>query len=465
MAEGGTSLRSVVYFEDGETPVAGQEAENLLLADPANGVRHWKRSMGSDKVLHTTPSGRAWTAEDIAQFLLETCKASIEAEIGRVVQAAVISVPANYTDDQKSATIRAGEAAGFDHVDLIHEPTSASISFLGNNEREAPDGLRIIFDEGGGTLDISICEKRGNRYEIKTTSGVPALGGMDYTQKLYDHCVSEFRSSGGSFDEDSDLDAAADLWRRVETGKINLNGLEKVSIPVLAGSHKHLVTITKDEARQLWKPLGDQMLACLRTTLDEIEVELGDILELIPVGGGSQCFYVQEELASFFGRPISDHSDPIHAVANGAALHAWTRHDEVDVGGGIILPSPDYKVRDVTAHGLGVMALDGKLAESFSVVLKKGVALPSCFSKTFQMHEDGATDALIELYQGQSGQDISSCAKLGNFELQGLPPVFGRPHKIEIEFRIDENGMVNASARDMESGKCEELAVAYQRAT
>jgi molecular chaperone DnaK (HSP70) len=190
--EGVNVLRSVVYFENGETPRVGQEAENMLLLDPANGVRHWKRHMGSDKILFTSRTGRKHRAEHLLVIFLLHCKEAVETDTGLLFREAVTSVPANYNDAQKDATIQAAKAAGFDNVSLIHEPTATMFSRLGNTERNVPDGRRLVVDVGGGTTDISLCEKIGNRYEIKATSGVPELGGMDFTQALMDYCIEEY---------------------------------------------------------------------------------------------------------------------------------------------------------------------------------------------------------------------------------------------------------------------------------
>ena len=466
--DGNTSPRSVVYFQDGDEPLVGQEAENLLLVDPQNGVRHWKRDMGSGKVLFTTTSGCEYRAEDIAKLFLTECKNAFENEVGQVCQAVVITVPANYTDSQKNQTIRAAQAAGFSHIDLIHEPTAAMFSRLGNSERETPDGMRIVVDCGGGTLDISVCEKLGNRYEIKATNGVPQLGGMDFTQALFNHSARAFRDAGGH-DLQHDVETSADLWRRCEEGKIRLNRSEKITIPIISSEMKHQVTITKDEARDLWKSLVDQILKCIAKTLNEAGIDIEDVCELIPIGGGSQLFAIQEELAHFFKRPISNHADPIHAVATGAVLKGWEDHGEIVVDDATILPARGHMLRDITAHALGVKALDETGQERFTSILRKGVPLPSCFQKVFQLTNvekatsDSPVSAMIEIYQGESDQDLSECLQLGNFELADLPNVVGRPHRIEIEMRIDKNGMLTATAHCTESGRNAELQIAYKK--
>ena len=337
-------------------------------------------------------------------------------------------------------------------------------SRLANTEREdVPDGLRLVVDEGGGTFDVSVCEKLGNAYEIKATNGVPELGGMDYTQALVDHCSKSFlQSSGVELRDESHSDELADLWRRAEEAKLRSNRVDKVTIPMIVGEHRHQVVITKDTLRQIWQPLIEATLKCIRRTLDEANLKLDDIRELIPIGGGSQLFVLREELARFFGRPLSDHSDPIHCVAHGAVIRGWEDRGEVQVDRATTLPSRGYALRDVTAHAIGVKALDRAKTECFSEILKKGVRIPSVYQEQFSLAEDGQTDALIEIFQGSTGLNLADCLKLGEFELAGLPPIHGERHHIEIELRIDDDGILTATAQCAVSRKTADLSVQYK---
>ena len=175
-----------------------------------------------------------------------------------------------------------------------------------------------------------------------------------------------------------------------------------------------------------------------------------------------------EALASFFGRPLSTHVDPHHAVAKGCVLHALESLGEVKTEG-IILPARGNILKDCTAHALGVKALDAENKERFTPILKKGVPMPSCFTKTFQLvtQEDVASNSTIsaqmELYQGQPDQALSECVQLGKFELEGLPHISGRPHRIDIEMRIDKNGILTAIATCDETGKQAEMQIAYKK--
>jgi len=462
--EGGTVLAAVVYFVDGKEAIVGQEAQNMWLVDPPNGRLHWKRSMGSDEILYTSSTGEEYLAEDLLVIYLRYCKDAAETDTGMIIRNVVISVPANYNDAQKDATIRAAKAVGFENVRLIHEPTAALFARLANTDRDVADGLRLVVDVGGGTTDISVCQKTGNRYEVKTTGGVAKLGGMDLTEAIMVYCVEEFRKvSGMSLDPQTHREELADIYRRCEDVKLRLNRTDRATVPIVVGADKHQVVITKDQMRAISQPLVDKLLQCIRRTLDEAGLTLENILELIPIGGGSQQFCVLEELELFFGRPLSNHADPIHAVANGAVLKGWEDLGQVNVDEATILQSRGFSLRDVTGHALGVSALDEAHTQRFTPVLDKGVRLPSCHQKTFRLAEEGATEALIEVYQGDAGDDLASCLKLGEFELTGLPTIFGKPHPIEIEFQIDANGMLTATAYCTVSGKQADLQITYEK--
>jgi molecular chaperone DnaK len=462
-SDGETICLSVVAFPDGDAPVMGREAENLILADPTCGVRHWKRHMGEDVVLFSSRSGREYRPQDLAILFLQECKKAAEAETGLVCNAATLTVPANYSDEAKSLTLEAAQKAGFEDVTLLHEPTAALTARVANTDRAVADGLRLAVDVGGGTTDVSLLEKIGNRYEIRNTCGVPKLGGCDYTQALFDYSITQFRAEGGQFDPDTDIETAGDLWTRCEEAKKRLNRADKVTIAMVNSSHRTTVTITQDQARDIWRTLNDELLRCVRQTLDEIQIEINDVVELVPIGGGSQCFAVGEELELFFGRPVSTHTDPIHAVALGAVLKCWADHGAAKIDEATILPSKRFSLRDVTAHALGVKALDASDVERFAPILLKGARMPSTTQKGFQLREEGATDALIEVFQGEEGMPVEQCTKLGDFSLEDLPPVFGRPHRLDVELRIDANGILTATAYDTESGKSAELELTYTK--
>jgi len=460
LPDGGTTMLSVVYFDENDQPIFGQEAENLRLLNPSRGVAFSKRHMGTDQVLITV-AGKPYTAEDIGALLLEYVKDCVEKELNRVIPKLSLAVPANVTDAAKAASIRMAKEAGFEEDVVKHEPTAALCFRLYDPDKEVADGIYAVFDIGGGTTDYTVMERKGGEITVKTTSGVSELGGVDYTQAIVDHCLAQAAEQGVVIPEDG-LEDRAVLWRNCEEAKHRLNRSDKVTVIVAHDGSRVPVELTKDVVRGLWRPLNDQLIACQDKALEEAGVTKEQLNELIPVGGGSECFFVLEELEAFFGRKLSEHGERIQAVANGAALLGWEHFKGALVAPNLVL-SPRFLSKDVTAHALGVMALNEEHAPVFAVVLEKGVPMGSTHRRVFDLSEPGATTVAVEVIQGQPGTDVEACTDLGRFELTGLPPIHGRPHKIELVFTVDANGMVTATARDTESHQIGDLQVSYDR--
>jgi len=463
LADGDTSMLAVVYFDANDNPVFGQEAENLRLLEPSRGVELAKRHMGtSDAVI--TVGGKPYTAEDIATLQLTHIKDHIEKERNRLVEGAVVTVPANCEDAAKAAVINAAKRAGFREVTLKHEPTAALVARLNDPDKKIADGLYLCADVGGGTTDFTLLERRGDDITVKVTRGVNQLGGVDFTDKVVEHVLAEADNQGVVVPE-TDLEDRAELKRRCEDAKRRLNRKDGVTVVVISGNDKVPVTIDHAKARELWQPLIDQLVACAQETVKEAGVDLGNILELLPIGGGSENFFVREALERFFGRKISDHGERTHAVALGASLLGWEHFKGVVVDSGVFLPSRGIRVNEITAHAIGVSALDDQHNAVFAIVLEKGVPLGSTHRRLFELSEPGATRVAIEILQGQPDATVEGCGLLGQFDLDGLPAVQGRPHRVELVFEIDGDGLVHATACDTESPQTGDLKVTYDRKT
>tara|TARA_Y100001933_G_scaffold265180_1_gene336441 strand:- start:14445 stop:15944 length:1500 start_codon:yes stop_codon:yes gene_type:complete len=461
--DGRTSIPTAIYFDSKGKYYVGAEALNMGVLDPQNLIQNAKRLMGSDKILYADNNGKEWHAHEIAQICMELAKAATEKETGLIHRYAVVSVPANYTDKQKEDTIKAAKQAGFEEVDLIHEPTAAMFAYCANTERTVPDGIRLVCDVGGGTTDVSQVTKSGNRFEVIATNGVSKLGGMDFTKVIVDEVITRFESkTGQKISHESHPEVYADLWRRAEESKFRLNRSESVKIPVVTDDHKELVAFSQDDMRHVCATLLEQIIACLKKTLDDAQISLDDVIELIPIGGGSQLFCVLEALEKFYGKPLAK-GDALHCVSLGAALKGWESKGHVQVDEGTILPSRGLLLRDVTAHALGLRALNAQGKEVFTTVLAKSVPMPSKITKEFMLSEEGVTDAVVEILQGEKGQDVDTCLSLGSFELTGLEPRYGEPHRIMVEFNIDTNGLLTATAFDPIGGQSADLQLHYNK--
>lgn len=461
--DGESTSPSNVYFRDGQTAVFGREAQHYGLIDPQNYVRHWKRSLGTSDTLYKDCNGKKYQAKDILELVLGEFHKWAETATGTAVTHSLLSIPANVNDQVKQELLAVAEGLGLEVVKLVHEPTCAIHDKTAGSGQKVSDGYRCAVDVGGGTTDISIELKQGNTHSIVETNGEEKLGGVDYTGRLCEHCVSEFEEAHDvRITQTSHPEDYAELSHRVESAKKLLNKTDKVSVPVFAEGKRLSVTITKDEYRQVTQDLTAKIITCFEKTLTEAGISKDDLAELVVVGGGGQVFCVQDELESHFGRQLSNPSDPCHAVAKGAALIGWEEVGSVVTSEGIHLPAPQLFLRDVTAHAIGVFAIDDQDRERFTVILAKGAAMPSQFTKMFLLSEEGATAADIRLLQGQAGDAPDECSVLGNFQLMELQPMFGQPHKIEICLNIDKNGLLTATARDTVGGKTADLEVSYR---
>jgi molecular chaperone DnaK len=457
--DGATFLPAVVFFDDDDKPVFGTEADNLCLVRPDRGVRFAKRHMGTADVLITI-AGKGLTAFDIAVLTLKHIKEYVERDRNRLVERVVITVPANYLDVQKDAVIGAAKAAGFAEVKLENEPTAALLARLTDDKRIG-DGKYGCWDLGCGTFDMSVVDRKGTEFTVLMTRGVSELGGKDFTQALVDHVIAEAAKKGVRITP-QDREDYADLWRRCEDGKRRLNSVDDVTIVAIHDGKRAAVTIDKDIARKLWRKFADQLVACATQLMAEAKIGTSDLKELIPSGGGSMCFLVEEVMEQWFSRKISAHGDRVNAVALGAALLGLEYWQGVKTDGGTVITPRGIFLRECTAHAIGVSALSDQGAEVFAIVLEKGVRMPATHEREFVISEDGATSVTVEVMQGQPGP-LAQCKLLGKFLLDGLPAVYGRPHKIAVTLHVDDNGMVMATARDVESGKVADLKVAYDK--
>lgn len=465
----GYQIPSVVYFNEDGTVEIGDEAEARARIYGQPTVLAWKRHMGTDEVLYEDKSGNKYYAKDVAIHLIKFVKEAAEQQTGLLINNVVITTPANYPDRAKLETIDAAGAAGFTNplfekgnALLGHEPSMAVISKVASGVKFVmSDGAKMVMDIGGGTSDFSIVMTQGNKHSVLKSKGIRQCGGLDCTFALIDYCAEKFEEkTGQKFDIDRNSEQFYELYNHVELKKRQSNTKDKVTVIVSCNDVKEPITLTKDEIRSVIKPLVDTILEKITETIKEAGIERSEIIEAIPIGGGSMFFPILEALEDYFGG-VSTHSDPILAVAKGAALFGWKELGAVTTAEGLLLPSPNYVFRDVTTHDIGVMALTANGEETFGVILESGRPMPSSFCRSFQVSEPGATDVLVSIRQGHAGDSIKDTTELGSFELIDVPPVFDKPHQIDVEFSIDKNGILSAIATDTIGGKTAQLEVSY----
>lgn len=461
-------LPSVVCFDQAGRRIVGTDAENQMLIEPQLGVMDWKRYMGTDSTLFRDEAGREYKAVDVEAILLEEVKTAYANATGSVLCKVVLTVPANYNDRQKEETRRAAEMAGLEVIRLGHEPTAG---LVGNDVHRRGDGRYAAIDLGHGTFDCSICNCEGNSIDIRTTSGIPKCGGTDFNKALLDHVNLEFQKKHGFM-----IDAAAhgvayqELHQRVVHAKHSLASRDSVTVVCSANGKVLSVPITRATFADLTATLVDQVIACVAQSLTECSLTPADIREFIPVGGGTLVPSLGEAFERHFGKPLTTHSDVHFCVAKGALMMARmeleAQGESVTVNGRR-LPPVNLSTRDVTAHPIGVAAKngDGEHVLKNSVILKKGVPMPSTKKDDFQLESPGQTEAHIRILQGPNGAAEHECLLLGHFDLKGLQPVFDKPHKIEIKLSINADGVLAASAYDPLDGTTADMTVDYKKAT
>ncbi len=466
-SDGSLYLPSALFFNADGSVIYGVEAINLGLAEPDKLVVNWKRKMGTGQMLYQADDGTEYKACDIARLLLQEVARTYEARTGDILTKAVISVPAIYTDSKKRETKEAGEALGIEVICMPHEPTAA---LFGNSVHKRCDGLRLVIDIGSSTTDISLANKSGNNIAVKNTNGDPNLGGQDFSTKLREMVLERFEEKHG-FRPDPQKHSLAyqDLFQRIEQVKHSLSTREQASVVVSCEGRVFSTAITRQEFEHATVDELQRAMDCVEQTLKEASVSADEILEIIPVGGPSQMPMIDDAIEKRFGKKPTCHCEPHFAVALGNVI-AGRLKIELNGGafevGGSKLPPLIFSARDVTSYPIGVAVLvDGSENNLVnSVILDKGVPIPSDQTQPFTLAVPGQTDAKIEILQGKDGAAYSECLLLGHFELTGMKPIFDKPHRVDVRLKFDHNGMLSANAYDPVSGISTDLEIDYAKA-
>ncbi len=460
---GEPTTASVVFFGADGNIITGTEAKHAALADPTRAVVSWKRSMGTDNVLHRSEDGKEYRAEDILYILLKEVKENAEAKTGQGIAEAVICVPANYTDPQKQSTINAANRAGMDVLRLIPEPTSAA---LGNKVQDLGDCISLVYDLGDGTFDVSIVKSNGNVTEILSTGGEPHLGSRDFgdciKQKALERLESEFGFKPNV--EEHPL-FFQDLSDRVERVKISLSVKDQTSLVVSCDGHVLNMPVGSKEFETWTEDLIKKTIECTKRTIEEADLTPDKINVIYAVGGGSRMRWVSEELEKALGKKPTEHCEAIYAAAYGGVLAGrieYARRGRSYMIDDYALPAPDVHLRDVTSHPIGVCVLSGNRELVCQEILAKHTLIPSVQTKTFRLGVADQTEALIEILQGENAAPREKCALLGHFTLTELPQMKELTERVEICLNLDINGMLVATARDKESNRTADLQIDYE---
>ena len=443
-AEGARTTPSVVAFtKDGERLV-GQVAKRQAITNPTRTIASVKREMGTDYKVNI--DDRSYTPQEISAMILQKLKADAEAYLGEPVTKAVITVPAYFTDSKRQATKDAGRIAGLEVMRIINEPTAASLAY-GLDKSE--DQIILVFDLGGGTFDVSILELGDGVFEVKATSGNNKLGGDDFDQRIVEYLVSEFKKSHG-VDLSKDKMAMQRLKEAAEKAKHELSSVAStnINLPFITATDsgpQHLdIDLTRAKFDELTADLVDKTMGPTRQALADAGLEPKDIDKVVLVGGSTRIPAVQEAIKRFIGKEPHKGINPDECVALGAAIQAGVLSGEVK----------DVVLVDVTPLSLGIETLGGV----FTKLIERNTTIPTSKSQIFSTAADNQTSVDIHVLQGERAMAADN-KTLGRFSLDGIPPAPRGIPQIEVKFDIDTNGIVHVSAKDMGTGKQQEITI------
>jgi len=437
-AEGGRTTPSIVAFSKTGERLIGEPAKHQIVTNHERTVSSIKREMGSDYKINI--DGKKYSPQELSAMILQKLKTDAESYLGEIVSDAVITVPAYFTDAQRQATKDAGKIAGLNVQRIINEPTAAAVAYGINKEISQKI---MVYDLGGGTFDVSILDINNGVIEVLATAGNNRLGGDDFDKCVVDYLAGEFKKEN-HLDLTKDSTAVQRVKEAAEIAKIELSGMTStvVNLPFITSSKSgpiHMnITLTRSKFDELTAHLVNATIDPLNQAMSDSGLNISDISKILLVGGSSRIPAVQESVKKFIGKDPFKGINPDECVAMGAAIQAGVLVGAVN---GLLL-------LDVTPLSLGIETMGGV----FSKIIDRNTTLPIKKSQIFTTSGSFQTSVEIHVLQGER-EMAKNNKTLGKFKLKGIRRAPRGVPQIEVSFDIDANGIVNVSAKDLGTGK------------